>query len=115
MGFTYRNRKHIARAALVLFVFILFLATCFIVWEGAYGEGSREATIISQFVELRQFNLPNDSVNTEKPKHQLDSGLIGLSIICVLLILTCFIEIYRNKLFTQRNRTLVAFCVRMNE
>jgi len=67
MEFTYRNRKHIARIALVPLVCILLLALNFKIWDGTYSEGNLEKIIVNQLKELEHCILSNND-NMEKIK-----------------------------------------------
>jgi hypothetical protein len=120
MESTYRNRKHIARIALVPLVCILLLAFNFKIWDGIYSQGNLEKIIVYQLKELEHCILLNyDNMekveNAVQIKQFLDTGFIGIIIDCVLLSFTHFIWIYRSKLFCERRYTLVSLCVRMDE
>lgn len=120
MEFTYRNRKHIARIALIPLVCILLLALNFKIWGGTYSEGDLEKNVVNLSKELEHCILSNND-NMEKIKgpiqikQLLDTGFIGIIINCALLSFIRFISIYRSKLFSIRRYTLVSLCVRLDE
>lgn len=119
MEFTYRNRKHIAKVALVSLAFILLLGLNLKIYGGTYDKGDFEGIIANQLKDLEHCILSNidhrESVNnTVQIKRLLDTGY-NIIVDCILLIFTHFIWIFRSKLLWERRHTLVSLCVRMNE
>ncbi|HEY5586592.1 MAG TPA: hypothetical protein VIK78_19140 [Ruminiclostridium sp.] len=120
MEFTYRNRKHIARIALVSIAFFLLLALNFKIWGGTYSVGDLEKIVINQSKEFEHCILITNDIkgnlkNAVQIKQLLSTGFNGKIIDCVLLSFTSFFGIYRSKLFCERRYTLVSLCVRMDE
>jgi hypothetical protein len=120
MEYTYRNRKHIARIALISTVIILLLALNYRLWGGFYTEGDLEDIILTQSDELKHCILCNNEVMAELRdasiiNHVSDVDFIGILTFCSLFSVTWIVWDCRNKSDWKDSFTLVSLCVRMDE
>jgi hypothetical protein len=119
MEYTFRNRKQIARIALVFLVFILLLAWSFKIWGVTDSEGKLSKIVVNQLKTFEYCVLPyNNSAIVEDSfqiKKLLDTGFNAVSIDFFLLLFAYFTLKYRSKLFIGKRYNLVSLCVRINE
>ncbi len=119
MEYTFRNRKQIARIALVFMVFILLLTSSFKICGVTDSEGKLSEIVVNRLKTFEYCILPyNNSAAVEdsfQVKKLLDIGFNAVSIDFFLLLFAYFILKYRSKLFIGKRYTLVSLCVRMNE
>lgn len=115
----YRNKKYIARIALISLVFIFLLALSFKIFSGNSNKADIKKLRVNN-LKVVEYCIPSDSskqnVNSiDQNKQLFDIGFTGIIIGSAILLLTYFIRINRGKLFCKRRYTLVSLCVRMDE